>query len=112
MGSAFAVVTLSNGIQVFPDSTVRNQFLDEMRLQHLFYPDFRIKMLGERHGFPVINLAPLLQAYAERNDVFLHGFENMVLGFGHWNREGHRAAGDAIAEWLIQAGTLSQAGGG
>jgi hypothetical protein len=56
---------------------------------------------GEREGFSVLNLAPEFQAYAERHKVFLHGFEPNPGG-GHWNKNGHRLAGKAIAARLCR----------
>jgi hypothetical protein len=42
--------------------------------QPLSNPDNRIKALGERENFNVLNLAAIFQQYAEKNQVFLHGF--------------------------------------
>jgi hypothetical protein len=70
-----------------------------MNVPDLFYPDRRIKTLGDRGGFTVLNLAPILQVYAEQNKVFLHGFKPRI-GFGHWNIEGTRLAGETIARFL------------
>ena len=98
-GVLFLVVTLSSGIQVHPDPMRRSRFLEEAAIDDLFYPDRRIASLGIREGFPVLLLAPGFQKYAETNSVFLHGFEPR-LGFGHWNQEGHRLAGERIAPWL------------
>ena len=99
-GADFMVVTLSNGLQVLTDPAVRRAFERRMGVPHLFYPDFRIRGLGERAGFAVLNLAPLFQTYAEEHKVFLHGFENSGLGRGHWNTDGHRLAGAIIAQKL------------
>ena len=99
-GADFLVVTLSNGPQVHPDPAVRRAFERRMGVPHLFYPDVRVRDLGEREGFAALNLAPLSQAYAEEHRVFLHGFENSGLGKGHWNAEGHRLAGQLIAQKL------------
>jgi hypothetical protein len=103
-GAKFIVVTLSNGIQVHPDREVRQQFMRSKGIINLFYPDDRIKELGKREGVEVISLASSLQEYAEENKLFLHGFRNRSLGSGHWNEDGHRAAGEAIARYFC-AGT-------
>jgi hypothetical protein len=97
----FLVVTLSNGIQVFPDAAARRAFLDKIGANDIFYPDTRIKNLGAREKFTVYNLAPELQAYAEQNTVFLHGFGENV-GNGHWNAEGHRVAGELLSQKLCE----------
>jgi hypothetical protein len=96
-GAAFLVVTLSNGIQAWPDPAVRAKYMQRLGVSNLEYPDQRIESLGARDGFPVLALAPPLSAYAEQNDVFLHGFKNTTLGEGHWNELGHRLAGELIA---------------
>jgi len=104
-GADFLLVTLSSGPQVHPDPALRRAFEKSLGVAHLFYPDFRIRDLGEREGFAVMNLAPVFQAYAERHHVYLHGFENSGVGMGHWNNEGHRLAGQLIAQKLCSEST-------
>lgn len=99
-GASFHVLVLSNGVQVYPDPLLRREYQKEFGVADLFYPDRRIQSIGEAAGFPVLSLAPQFQAYAERNNVYLHGFENTKLGIGHWNENGHRLAGEMLAEHL------------
>ena len=101
-GAKFLVVTGSTGIQVSPDAAARQQYMDRLGIRSLFYPDQRIKALGDREGFNVFNLAPVLAEYASRNKVFLHGAGN-TKGAGHWNEIGHRLAGELIAQELCKA---------
>ena len=100
-GAQFYVVTLSNGIQVYPDAGARTAFLQRVGATDIFYPDMRIRALCERERIPVFTLAPQLQAYADEHKVFLHGFGH-DLGNGHWNRDGHRVAGELVAQQLCQ----------
>lgn len=103
-GAKFVVVTLSNGPQVLPNPESREAFRRRFGISDLFYPDNRIKSQCLREGIPVLTLAPELQEYAQRNNVFLHGFgEN--IGNGHWNATGQRVAGELIAK-KICAGAL------
>jgi lysophospholipase L1-like esterase len=104
-GAKFVVVTLSNGPQVLPDPATRENFKKTFGVTDLFYPDRRIKSLGTREGFPVVMLAPDLQEFAQRNQVFLHGFGD-DLGNGHWNATGHRVAGELIAKKICEGGLL------
>jgi hypothetical protein len=104
-GAKFVAVTLSNGVQVTPAPETRAAFMKQFGATDLFYPDRRIKSLGDRKGFSVITLAPPLQAYAEQNKVFLHGFGDN-LGSGHWNVNGHRVAGEMLADKLCEEGFL------
>jgi lysophospholipase L1-like esterase len=98
-GAQFVVVTLSNGIQVYPDSQARQAFAQRLGVPDLLYPDTRIKTLCTRENIPVLTLAPQLQLYADEHKVFLHGFGH-DLGNGHWNQTGHHIAGELIAQWL------------
>ena len=91
-------------MQVYPDSSRRREFMKQLGITDLFYPDERIRALGEREGFDVLTLAPTFQAYAEQHHVDLHGYENSGLGQGHWNVEGHHLAGKLIAEKLCENG--------
>ena len=104
-GSKFVVATLSNGAQVLPKPEMTEKFMKQYGITDLFYPDNRIKLLGEREGIPVITLAPELQSHAVRNQIFLHGF-GAALSFGHWNADGHRVAGELLAQKLCQKGFL------
>ncbi|HJU11877.1 MAG TPA: hypothetical protein VJ728_13425, partial [Candidatus Binataceae bacterium] len=80
---------------------------EKLGVSDLFYPDRRIAELGRRNDFEVLNLAPMLQSYAEAHHVYLHGFKNTPMGFGHWNEAGHEQAGRAIAARLCEMMTAS-----
>jgi len=99
-GARFLVVTTTVGPQVYPDRAWRAKYEKRIGVRDLFYPDFRIRELGRRAGFPVLNLAPAFQTYADEYHVFLHGFGNTKLGIGHWNETGHRLGGELIASRL------------
>lgn len=104
-GAKFVVVTLSNSPQVLPNPLAREQFKKRLGITDLFYPDNRIRSLGARAGIPVVTLAPELEQFAERNNVFLHGF-GANLGNGHWNATGHRVAGELIAKKICEDALL------
>jgi hypothetical protein len=97
----FLVVTGSTGIQVSPDASLRTEYMKRLGVDTLFYPDVRIKALGEHEGFEVLNLAPPLLDYASRNQVFLHG-SGETKGTGHWNETGHHVVGELIAEKVCE----------
>jgi hypothetical protein len=99
-GAQFLVVTTSVGPQVYPDRAWRGRYEQSIDVRDLFYPDFRIRELGRRVGFSVLNLGPIFQSYADEYHVFLHGFGNTKLGIGHWNETGHRVGGELIADRL------------
>ena len=96
------VVTLANPPQIYPSPTVRGYYLMTYRSTDIFYPDERIKALGEREGFEVLNLAAPMQAYADEHHVFLAGFKDTKLGVGHWNADGQRLAGELIAQKICE----------
>jgi hypothetical protein len=101
----FLLVTLSNGAQVTPNRTLREQFQKRLGVNDLFYPDNRIRALSERENISLITLAPELQQFAERNQVFLHGFDKNI-GNGHWNVVGNRVAGELIAKKICEGALL------
>ncbi len=92
----FLAVTLSNPVQVYPDKSLRDKYFQQRGIIDEFSPEKRIQSLGEKEEFEVLNLAPKFQSYADQNNQFLHGFENTVLGSGHWNQSGHQLAGELI----------------
>lgn len=94
------VLTLSTGIQVYPDAAMRARYLKAIGGTSLFYPEQKTAEWGEKYGFPVLNLAPPMQAYADAHHVYFHGFPNTRLGTGHWNELGHRMAGGLLADKL------------
>jgi len=97
----FLVVTLSNGIQVHPDSREKQKFMVRLGLENLYYPDERIRAFLRRNGVEVVSLAPELAKLAQTRSIFLHGFENTELGGGHWNADGHEAAAEIVSQWLV-----------
>jgi hypothetical protein len=104
------VVTLANPPQIYPDPTVRGYYTLTYHSSDILYPDQRIKALGEREGFAVLNLAAPMQAYADEHHVFLAGFKSSKLGVGHWNPDGHRLAGELVAQKIcamLSVGTHS-----
>ncbi len=99
-GSDFLLVTLSTSQQVHRDHSAVEQFKKELNIRNLFYTDDRLARFARDNGINVLNLARNMQAYAQENNVFLHGFGNTTLGTGHWNQAGHRLAAELIADHL------------
>jgi hypothetical protein len=96
----FVVVTLSNAIQVYPDPVVRQNFMKRIGMSTVFYANERLRALAGREQIDFLDLAEPMQAYAEQNKVFLHGFGSDLGGNAHWNQTGHRLAADLIAQKL------------
>jgi hypothetical protein len=104
-GAKFYIVVLSNAIQVHPDPNVRAEFAQKLGVNDLFYPDRRLEDFCRRANIPVLLLAPRFQDYATAHKVYFHGFKSTLkntLGSGHWNQNGHRLAGEMLAEWLCR----------
>jgi hypothetical protein len=96
-GAQFLVVSVTYGMQVQPDPAARAVYARQLGLNDLFYPGRRIADLGAREGFPVLDLAPPFQAYAEQHHTALHGF-GQTVNMGHWNQAGHQLAGELIGQ--------------
>lgn len=101
-GAKLLVVTLSNAVQVDPDPARRAEAAGRLGASDLFYPDDRIAAAGARDGYDVTGLARPLQVLAERNRLTLHGFAGQNLGTGHWNQDGHRLAGELVADEIAR----------
>jgi len=97
-GARFLLFSVPYAIQVHPDPKVRSQLQRKLGVEHLLYPDQRLAEFGKRNGVPVLPLAPPMQRLAEERGAFFHGFENVGIGRGHWNAEGHRVAAELIAQ--------------
>jgi hypothetical protein len=95
----FMLLTLSNAIQVYPDASVRQRFLEHVGADTIFYPNLRLQALAQREQIEFLDLAQPMQSYADQNKVFLHGFGS-DLGNGHWNASGHAVAAELIAQKL------------
>jgi lysophospholipase L1-like esterase len=98
----FLVVTLSDAIQVYPDPALRDAVVKKYEIENLFYPDKRVESFGRSHGIEVLSLAEPFQRYADAHKVYLHGFTDTYLGYGHWNSAGHRLAGEMIEDRLCE----------
>ena len=101
-GSRFAVVNVPIASQVYPNPDIRERFVRLLGVNDLLLPARRIRALGDRAGFPVLDLTADLQGYADQHRAFLHG----TRGNGHWNRLGHRLAGEKLASWV--AGLIAE----
>lgn len=99
-GARFVVLCTTIPIQVYPDSTLRQRFARQVGAPDLLLPNRRIRAMGERGGFPVLDFTEELQSYADQHHRFLHGFPNTRPGSGHWNALGHLLAGQATARWM------------
>jgi hypothetical protein len=99
-GAKFLVVTLSIGVQVNPDAQFRESFLGQVGGTDLFYTDKRVQAFARQNGMDVVMLGPTMQHYAEAHHVYLHGFPNTRMGFGHWNEDGHRVAAQIVADHI------------
>ncbi|MBF6570101.1 MAG: SGNH/GDSL hydrolase family protein [Candidatus Binataceae bacterium] len=96
--AAFILVTLTSGIQVYPNPAVRSHYMRYVGVSDLFYPEQRLRALGECEHFAVLNLAEPMQQWADRQHAFLHGFRHTHMGNGHWNAAGHELGGTLMAQ--------------
>jgi hypothetical protein len=96
-GATFVLVVVSDQLQVYPDDARRAQLQKDAGINDPFYANRRLENLGRSEGFAVLDLGGPFLAYGQSHHVFLHGFANTAMGWGHWNVLGHRLAGEMIA---------------
>lgn len=99
-GARFLLVSLSNGIQVFPDAERGQAAARALGAADLFYPERRLRLFTRKSGIDYLALAPELREYSKKTGKYLHGFKATGLGAGHWNESGHYLAGKLLAEYL------------
>lgn len=99
-GARLWIVTLSSGVQVHTDKSLRRAMEERLGVDTLDYPDRRIADFGLREGIPVITLLDPFRDYVNETHTLLHGFDGR--GMGHWNQTGHRLAGKIIAAKLCE----------
>lgn len=96
----FMVLIVSTGIQVHPDPIARQSYMKQFGIKDLYYPNQRIKSLGDRLNITTLDTVPRLREYAEKNKTCVQGFPNALPCEGHWNNQGHEQVGQLIAEHL------------
>ena len=101
-GADFLLVSLTTGAQVHPDPAFRAAFMKAHGITDLLYPEERLRALGDREGFATLGLARELASLATFSGAWLHGFANSLPGVGHWNRAGHRVAGELLSNTLCR----------
>lgn len=99
-GARFLLVSLTNGIQVFPDAERGQAAARALGAADLFYPERRLRLFTRKSGIDYLALAPELHEYSKKTGKYLHGFKATGLGAGHWNESGHSLAGKLLAEYL------------
>lgn len=103
VGAKFWITTLTAPAQVYPDAKIRADFKAALKVESLDYPDRRIAAFARRENIPLVPLLAPLRARADATGEYLHGFPNTRLGTGHWNENGHRAAGEVLARAVCSA---------
>ncbi len=100
-GSTLVVTSLTTPPQLWPDRAERDR---QARRHGLDWqrPEKRLARLLAARGIPYLPLAPTLQRQADGERLVAHGFAGQKPGpgYGHWNRDGHRAAATALARQL------------
>ncbi len=103
----FLLVLTTDGHNVHPDPEYRKRRFESIGATDLLYWNNRLSSFAAEEGINHVSLAQRFVSYAEENETCLHGFENSVPCGGHWNSEGHRLAGEAVA-----AAVCAQVSGG
>jgi hypothetical protein len=96
-GAQFVVIVLDNDVQSLPNPKSRENFMQSIGVTDLSYPNRRVEDFCKSQGIEVLDIAPAMREYAERNNVLLHGF-GKDIGNGHWNSAGHARAAELMTE--------------
>ncbi|MEG4578384.1 SGNH/GDSL hydrolase family protein [Microcoleus sp. MON1_C5] len=96
----FMVLIVSTGSQVHPDPIARQGHMKQSGIKDLYYPNQRIKSLGDTLNITTLDTVPRLREYAEKNKTCVHGFPNALPCEGHWNSQGHEQVAQLMAQHL------------
>jgi len=96
-GARPLLMLIGTGAQIHPNARARERFAAAIGVEDLGYPLRRLSAIAADIGLPVLNLPALMAPAAEQQGHPLHGFDNAIRGFGHWNADGHQAAGTEAA---------------
>lgn len=99
-GAQPLLLVAGTGAQVHPNAAAVDAFARRIGVPDLAYPVQRLLRAASAADLPAVNLPAIMALEAERTGTLLHGFDNAMPGFGHWNAAGHRVAGDAAATAL------------
>lgn len=94
-GAQFVVIVLDNDVQSLSNPKSRENFMQSIGVTDLSYPNRRVEEFCKSLGIEVLDIAPMMREYAERNNVLLHGF-GKDIGNGHWNSAGHAQAAELM----------------
>ena len=96
--SDFMLVIINTAIQANPDDEYRRSFTDFLGADNLSYTNSRLVNFAEQHQIPVLDLAPGMLEEAKRQQACLHGDSPQMMCRGHYNADGHEAAGRLMGE--------------
>jgi hypothetical protein len=99
-GASVVLVAVPFAMEVHPDAAWRERLQAKYGVADLAYPDRRAVSFARQRGMHGVMLAPEMKALAAATGAHLYGYENRILGLGHWNELGHRVAADIIARSL------------
>ena len=100
-GSHLVVTSVSSPPQLWPSKLERQMEVKKHDLDW-FRPEERLDKSLKQYEIPYLPLAMELQQQADQQGLVAHGFtgQRPGPGYGHWNRDGHRAAAKILARKL------------
>ena len=102
-GSQLVVTSVTTPPQLWPNRAERTQEAKKHELNWM-QPEETLAALLSRDRIPYLPLAPKMQQQADQQGLIAHGFKGQKPGpgYGHWNREGHKASAQVLAKQLCQ----------
>ena len=96
----FHLAVLGTAAETHPDPAVPSALAATIGVNNLHYPRERLAVLGNRQGFPVLDMVTPLAKLAAQKNQCLHGEPGAAPCTGHYTAAGHQALARELAEYL------------
>ncbi|MEW5727607.1 MAG: SGNH/GDSL hydrolase family protein [Pseudomonadota bacterium] len=96
-GARLWLTTTATRLAIDPDPRKREAWTARTGWPAPEYARHRLGGFAAAHGIPYVSVNDELRAYAERTGKNLEFFDKKQVAHGHWNRDGHRIAGETVA---------------
>lgn len=102
-GARLWLTTTATRLAIAPDPAQRAQWVERTGYPAPEYARHRLGGFAADNGIAYVPVNDALREHAVRTGTNLEYFDKKKFSGGHWNRDGHRIAGEALAKAMCAA---------